>query len=263
MTTRISPVKGRKILRLYFAGLQQEAVAARTGVNQATVSRCAGQFKQAASINGITQIAKGYEMQDEIESLRTLAVELNKEGMTSWDAREGVGIIKKFLKLGVNPDKHLELVDVCKKLNSPGFLPAAMELSQAEQQSGLSYAEAVAKYQNSVAEFTQLRSKLEEGLGHLSKLKEQIDQQEDELHKLEHKVKQKQTDMKIKEVELEKQLQEHMKHFNVNAGEIKAVAHLKSELEAAGLDLNTLIKLAEGVLNDEGKQNKQPDKKGP
>jgi hypothetical protein len=69
--------------------------------------------------------------------------------------------------------------------------------------------------------------------------------------------------MKIKEVELEKQLQEHMKHFNVNAGEIKVVAQLKSELEAAGLDLNTLIKLARGVLNDEGKQNKQPDKKGP
>jgi hypothetical protein len=55
------------------------------------------------------------------------------------EAMQGHKIIRAFLKLGINPEKHLNLIEVCKKVEDPGFTEAALKLSQIETQTGVGY----------------------------------------------------------------------------------------------------------------------------
>ena len=43
-------------------------------------------------------------------------MELYKSKLTVEEARQGHNIIKAFLKLGIDPEKYLSLVEVCKKV---------------------------------------------------------------------------------------------------------------------------------------------------
>ena len=109
MTVQLSPHKVGKILRGYFHGLPQTKIAKEAGVDQSSISHYATRFKEMAAKYGLPAAGKEYQVLNEVESLRSLSVELYKSKLTIEEARQGHNIIKAFLKLGINPEEHLNL----------------------------------------------------------------------------------------------------------------------------------------------------------
>ncbi|MFC1980565.1 hypothetical protein ACFLVS_07015, partial [Chloroflexota bacterium] len=130
MTVQLSPHKASKILRGYFRGLPQTKIAKEAGINQSSISHYATRFKETAAKYGLPAAGKEYQVLNEVESLRSLSVELYKSKLTTDEARKGHNIIKVFLKLGINPEQHHTLIEVCQKVANPGFIEAAIRLSQ-------------------------------------------------------------------------------------------------------------------------------------
>ena len=96
MTVELSPQKVSKILYYFFTGVLQPAIAKKTGVNQSTVSRYASRLKALADEIGLIPAAKEFGIMHEVDSLRSLAVELSNNKLTVEEAKEGSAILKLY-----------------------------------------------------------------------------------------------------------------------------------------------------------------------
>ena len=143
MTVKLSPQKVAKILRYYFSGIPQMKIAKKSGVDQSSISIYATRFKERVSEVGIIVAGKEYGLMEEVDALRSLSVELHKTKLTVDEAKEGIKIIKAFIKLGISPVEHMTLVKVCKEVNNPGFVNAALKLVKIESDGNTSYEEVV------------------------------------------------------------------------------------------------------------------------
>ncbi|MFC2016521.1 hypothetical protein ACFLUF_02280 [Chloroflexota bacterium] len=244
MTVQLSPHKVRKILRGYLGGQPQTKIAKGAGVDQSSISHYASRFKKMAAKYGLVAAGKEYQVLDEVKSLRSLSVELYKSKLTMEEARQGHSIIKAFLKLSISPEKHLVLVEVCKKVEDPGFTQAALKLSQIEAQTGIEYYQIISGFERAQKQLPQLEEKVAEAkeelksLGDkLAKNKQELAGQEDHLTKYGNKVK-------AKEVQLDKELAVKMKQLEIAKKEMEEVAALKGVLTKRGLNLETVLKLA-------------------
>ena len=244
MTVQLSPHKVSKILRGYFRGLPQTKIAKEAGVDQSSVSHYATRFKEMAAKCGLPAAGKEYQVINEVESLRSLSVELYKSKLTMEEARQGHNIIKTFLKMGINPEKHLNLIEVCKKVEDPGFIEAALKLSQIEIQAGMGYHQITSGFDKAQKQLPQLEKKIAEADAELKSLNDGILKNKQELAGREEYLKKYQNEVKAKEAKLEKELMAKMKQMEVEKKEVKEVAALKAELTKKGLNLQTILKLA-------------------
>ncbi len=130
MTVQLSPHKISRIYRYYFKGETQPVIARKVGVDQSTVSLYASAFKEMAEDIGLTAAGEEFEVFIEVDGLRSLAVELYKAKLTAEDAKQGLEIINKFSKLGVNPDKHSAIINTCKKVDDPRFIHCAIRFME-------------------------------------------------------------------------------------------------------------------------------------
>ena len=110
MTVRLSPQKVSKILSNYFSGMPQCEIAKKGGVDQSTVSIYSSRFKQRAAEVSLLAAEKEYGVFNEINALRSLSAELFTYKLTVDEANQGLKIIKAFIKLGIMPEQHTELV---------------------------------------------------------------------------------------------------------------------------------------------------------
>lgn len=159
MTVELSPQKVSKILYCFFSGMLQPAIAKKTGVNQSTVSRYTSRLKALADDIGLIPAAKEFGIMHEVDSLRSLAVELSKNKLTVEETREGLAILKLFDSLGVPSGKHEDLVEVIAELEDPGFVPAAMKLEKLEAATGKSYTEVVSEFEKLSAQIAEMEEK--------------------------------------------------------------------------------------------------------
>ncbi len=113
--------------------MTQPAIAQKVGVDQSTISLYSKRFGERAAEIGLLEAAKEFNVYKEVSELRNLSVELQKYNLTAEDAREGIGIIKAFSKLGVTTDQHIKLIQVCKNINDQGFINASLELVRTEE----------------------------------------------------------------------------------------------------------------------------------
>jgi predicted transcriptional regulator len=244
MTVQLSPHKVSKILRGYFSGLSQTRIAKEAGIDQSSVSHYATRFKETASEYGLPAAGKDYQVLKEVESLRSLSVELYKSKLTVEEAREGHNIIKAFLKLGIDPQKHLNLVDVCKKVEEPGFIEATLELSLIEAQAGMSYHQIISGFKTAQKQLPQLNEKIAEAKAELKSINGSLIENKHKLASQEAYLEESQNEVKAKVAQLDKELSARMKRLEVAKKEVEEVAALKSELIQKGLTLDTLLKLA-------------------
>jgi predicted transcriptional regulator len=82
MTVRLSPHKITKMMRYYFSGLSESEAAAKLGIDQSTVSLYVSRFKNRANEIGLVAAGKEFMVLNEVDSLRSLSVELSKAGLT-------------------------------------------------------------------------------------------------------------------------------------------------------------------------------------
>jgi septal ring factor EnvC (AmiA/AmiB activator) len=244
MTVQLSPHKVRKILRGYFCGLPQIKIAQETGVDQSSISHYASRFKEMAAEYGLLTAGKEYQVLNEVESLRSLSVELQKSKLTTEDAKHGHNIIKAFMKLGISPGKHFALIEVCKKVEDLGFVEAALKLSQIEAQAGMGYNQVMADFEKVQKELPQLKEEMIKATAKLESINDTILRSTQELDTQKKYLKQYKDEVKAEVAKLGKELAAKKKQLEVDNEEVKKVAQLKNTLAGEGLDIATLIQLA-------------------
>src|SRR3990172_2125907 len=99
MTVRLSDHKVSLVLRYVFQGWAQQAVARKVGTDQSTVSLWFSRFKIRTEEIGLWEAGKEFGVVSEVESLRSLAVELFKNQLSVQDARQGLAIVRAFVTL--------------------------------------------------------------------------------------------------------------------------------------------------------------------
>jgi predicted transcriptional regulator len=244
MTVPLSPHKVSKILRGYFLGLLQMKIAKEAGVDQSSISHYASRFKETAAEVGILVAGKEYQVMNEVESLRSLSVELYKTKLSAEEARQGHNIIKAFLKLGISSAQHLALIKVCQEVNDSGFARAALKLSQIEMHTGTSYNEVMLEFQQAQEQLPQLEEKIVKAKAGLKYINDALVNKKQELAGQAEHLKKYQNEVKAKEAQFEKELSSKMKKLEVEKKEVEEAAALKTELTKKGLDLQTVLKLA-------------------
>ncbi len=252
MTVRLSPQKVAKILRYYFSGLPQIKIAKKSGVDQSSVSLYATRFKERVSEVGILAAGKEYGVMEEVDALRSLSVELQKAKLAVDEAKEGAKIIKAFIKLGISPTEHMTLVKVCKEINDHGFINAALKLAKIESDSNISYEEVVSGFQEITFQLPVLEQEIESRNAELNSINSNLADKKQELENLEE------TLAKLKKLaedtlaQTKQEISTKMKDAKVTEEEITQIAKLKVDLDKKGLDISTLVKLAEEVGNESG-----------
>jgi exonuclease VII small subunit len=253
MTMRLSPHKVSKILRGYFQGLPQTKIAKDAAVNQGSISHYASRFKERAATIGIPAAGKEYQVLNEVEPLRSLSVELYKSKLTVEEAKQGHTIIKAFQKLGISPEKHTALINVCQEVGDPGFVHAAMKLSKIEQDNHTSYEETMSKFEKIVSQLPAMEKQLETTQAEFKSASTLLAKEKQTLAATEAEFVALQKQVKTKEKKLEQQVDAKMKKAGIQNKEIEEVAELKKELAKDGLDIATLIELAKEFSYGSGK----------
>ncbi|MGD1120212.1 MAG: hypothetical protein ABR886_12150 [Dehalococcoidales bacterium] len=243
MTVRFSPHKVRKILRGYFRGLPQIKIAKEAGVDQSSISHYANKFTKMTAKYGLLAAGKEYQVMNEIESLSSLSVELFSSKLTVEEARQGYNIIKEFLKLGINPEQHLTMIKVCQEVNDSGFVKAARKLSHLESQTGMGYQQVISDFEKALNQLPQLEEKVIDAKAKLKAIGDVTLKNKQELAGQEEHLKKYQDEVKVKEVQLEKELSSKMKQLEVEKKEVEELAALKAELTKKGLNLKTVLSL--------------------
>jgi len=255
MTIKISPYKASRILQLFFVGMPQPEIAQRCRVNQSTVSRYAYSFKKEADKLGTTEAAKEYGVMHEVDSLRSLGVELSRNKLTVEETKEGVTILKLFDSLGVPPAEHKTMVRVISRLKNHDFVPAAMKLAELEAITGKSYSEIVSEFEqisseNKSLEQSNITLKQENGaisqsIKELTLAKKRAEQ---ELRELRNKVKQeemavraeiakksKETNLTLERMERLEPLALKLKKLGISDDKLEGYLKEHQELEEIGI----------------------------
>ena len=247
MTVKLSPQKVAKILRYYFSGLLQMKIAKKSKVDQSSISIYATRFKERVSEVGIIVTGKEYGLMEEVDALRSLSVELHKAKLTVDEAKEGVKIIKAFIKLGTSPAEHMTMVKVCKEVNDHGFVNAALKLVKIESDSNISYEEVVSGFQEMTSQLPVLDKQIENRNAELNSLNNNLADRKQELVSLKESLAKLKKLAEDTLVQTKQEISTKMEEAKVTEKEITEIAKLKADLDKEGLDIPTLIKLAKEV----------------
>lgn len=251
MTAQLSPHKIYRILSGYFRGLPQAEIAKRVGVDQSCISHYATRFKEMATRYGILAAAEEYGVSNEVESLRNLSAELFKSKLTTDEAKEGHHIIRTFLKLGISPEKHLDLVEVCQKIATPGFVETAIELCHLETKAGMDFHKVTTTFKKTQNELSRLQKETNAKRGALKSTNTVLAGRKQKLAELEEHLEKSQIEIKAKEIQLDHEYAMKLVEMEMAKIEVEEARALKAELNKKNLKLETLMKLAKEFLNGE------------
>ncbi len=253
MTVKLSPHKVSKILRGYFRGLPQIKIAGEAGVDQSSISHYANAFKKKAANVGIPAAGKEYMVLNEVESLRSLSVELYQSKLTLDEAKQGHNIIRAFLKLGISPEQHLTLIKVCQEVVAPGFTDAALKLAQIKSQTGMDYYQIIASFEKALNQTPQLQGKVKEAQAELNSINDTLIKKKQELASQNEYLEKYQKEVKAKVAHLETEVATKMKQLDVQDKEVEQIAKLKAEVAKQGLDIPTLMTVAKEFTHGSSK----------
>jgi chromosome segregation ATPase len=254
MTVKLSPQKVSKILRNYFSGMSECEIAIKAAVDQSTVSLYSSRLKKRAAEVGLSTTGEEFGVFNEINALRSLSAELFKYNLTMEEVNQGLMITKAFAKLGIEPEQHTALVKLCKEINDPGFIKAALKLNKIQTESNINYEEVVSRFEKVSSELPSAENKLRTIQTKFKSLSDLIAERTKELSNLEARLAQLQKDAKVKLAKLEQEFENKKKELGVRSEEVEEVAKLKAELGKQGLDIPTLVRLAKeyGYGNPQG-----------
>jgi len=250
MTVRLSRHKIARILKYYFIGVPQPTIARRVGVDQSTVSLYTSRLKEIATEVGLSAAAKEFNVFKEIEELRSLSVELLKVNLTAEDAREGVKIIRAFNRLGIGPDQHIKLVQVCKKVDDEEFINSVLRFVEIEDNSDKDYDEIVSNFESIASQLPLSEKKLMALKTEIGSLNNILTKKKSELAGIQSQLVQFREETMAEKAKLQRALEAEMKRFGVKEQEVKEATKLKSELAKRGLNISTLIKVVEEFPDD-------------
>lgn len=251
MTVPLSAQKVSKILKGYFAGMSQAEIAEKAGVDQSTVSIYSSRFRKRASQVGLLAAGREFGVFNEVDALRSLSVELSQAGLTVEEAKEGLRILKMFMKLGISSEQHAALVKVCNEIDDPGFVQAALKLSALEARTNMSYDEVISSFERVSSELLSSEKKLIEVQINLKSVSNSLASKKQERVSLEAHLAKLKNETLTQEAQLRQELSIKIKQSKVKQTEVEEVSKLKAQLSQQGLDISALVKLAKEFTDDD------------
>jgi len=215
---RIPNYAMRRIAELWYRGLPRDKIAQIVGVSGSTVSELVGIFP------------------DERNNLRELAVELSKSRLSVPEARNGVHLLGKLAKIGVNPNEVSGFVGASEKMSkNSGYKPelvvrSAMQLSSLEEKSGKSYSAAILDYQTTTYEVEALKEE-----------KQKLDLEICKL-KLERKQKLTQGRVTDQEIAYTGSLRLDLRRHGIVLGDIQKLQTYLQNMQETGVDPKKFVK---------------------
>lgn len=161
MTVKLSPQKVSKMLRMYFHGFTQTAIAKKLGVNQATVWLYVNEFTAMVELEGLETAAKEHGIMNIVKEFHSLGAECQKSGLTIAEAKKALKMAVVLEECGVHEDEFLDAVQTFIQLKKDGFLEAAVELKIIEDGSGKSFYEIMEEGANAETQKQQAWKELE------------------------------------------------------------------------------------------------------
>ena len=216
MPKKLSQFKVGKILKLYFQGYSQTAIAHKLNIDQSTVSFQVGKFKARADEVGIAGAAEEMGIMYEIEMLHSLAVDLMNEKLTVEEAVAGLRVVSAFEKLGIEQD-YQSVIKIAAIMHKEGFLDSAIKLDELEQNTGMTYEEIA-------DEAAKVSQQLEKDQAQLKEIAGKLDDAKNDLTNMESKKKLTTDDLTA-----------HMEQIGVDQDRLKKVETLAQALKKAGI----------------------------
>lgn len=249
MTVRLSPHSVSRILGDYFHGVSQTTIAGRSGADQSSVSIYASRFKRLASQIGILGAGKEFGVFNEVDALRSLSVELAKAKLTVEESREGLRIMRLFLDMGVPPERHADLVGLCRKIGEPAFIEASLELVKIEKETGIDYEEMVRKARRLAQELYSRDKKLKGLQTDLASTDRILAERKKESSEIEKKLARLRRDAEAEEKTLRNELTIRKRKLKIDEQQLAELTSMKADLAKSGITLPTLTKLAKEFTN--------------
>jgi len=244
---KLTPKKRLQVVYLYFCGLSNEQIAAKTGISKGSVANIigelkAGNFQEAADVTG------------QIEILRDLAVDLAKLKLPAGQAAVGIAVLKRMYELGLDPSDMerwpLLLNSIKSQDDAQELIQAAYAVRDIQQESGLSLPaleNKVKQLGEKAKELDTVTAKVGEAKGQIVNLNTQKDKLTTEVTSLDDKFKW--LVPRVQELEQREKLllDRHKSMLEEEKKAEQTLSTLKSELknlEKAGLSFQELIDFA-------------------
>jgi chromosome segregation ATPase len=135
------------------------------------------------------------------------------------------------------------LLKSARRLADPGFIEAALHLSQIETQTGMGYHQVMSNFEKAQKQLPQLDKKLDGIKAELESVSAILEQRKEELTKIEKYLHTYQEEVKGKKAQLELELSNKMHQLGLKEVQMEEVAELKIKLAKQGLDLQTFLNL--------------------
>lgn len=245
MTIKLSFQKVAKLLRLYLQGLPQQSIAEKLSINQATVSLYVSEFRATVDEEGLEAAAEEYGIMDIVKELHSLGAELKKANLVVADAKRGLKAAIAFEECGVPEDGYKDVVATCIKVENEGFLSAAMELSEIEENSGMPSQQIVAQASDSLAQLQKAKKELsatQEKTAHVKQTLGVLVQQQTDAEKNLNKYLQK-AGVDYKRLEKVENLAVALNKAKVTDGEISVYIQRQNLLDNASISFSMLAQI--------------------
>jgi transcriptional regulator with XRE-family HTH domain len=130
---KLSLQKQMLIIRLYLNGLSYDEIAVKAGVAKGSVANVISQLK-AGQVPGI------YEVPDLLDTLRQIAIDMNKLKATPAELFEGASTLPLLRELDIEPGEIKSWASMCKQwasdTNPQNFVRAALYLDKLHRSTG-------------------------------------------------------------------------------------------------------------------------------
>ena len=155
----ISLTSKYKVVKLFLTGLSYDEIAHQVGIAKGSVVNIIVEFRE-----GHLPVPPG--MTEYVDALRQVAVDLRKNNTSIAQVQSCLKLDLKLREMGVSSDKAEHWLDICHNIASPTvstdrFVTAALELSQAESESGLSYGDVLNDYNAKLSRTSELSKEIE------------------------------------------------------------------------------------------------------
>lgn len=173
----LSKHRKTRILRRLFNGDTYGQAAETEGVSKSTVKKVFDEFVDRAAGSSLDEAAEEYNVVNEIELLRELAVEARRANVSIPELLAATRLLALMRKLNLSPVELQEHLEMYKKHRHEfgDFVQAAMKLSRLEKETGKTFKAIIIQYEKTTSRVRRLRKDEKRLRTHVGELNEECE----------------------------------------------------------------------------------------
>lgn len=204
--------------------------------------------------------AEEYDVMNQVEILYGLATEIKKAKLTAEEAKAGLKMELLFQNYGGEQEEYGNLIQTCEKMKTEGYSPAALELNQLENSTGMSYEEIVAEFKSTFKKLTQSQKELQNITGEIDAYNKELTNinKQKNLADQDLKIHMQKVELDMHRLELVEALALTLKKAGISNQELQDYIQRQESLNKHEIDIGVftdiLDKAKVATLGDNGKK---------